>query len=93
MFGDVKIDLTKITLNDGDNMLDINGVFGDTTILIPKEMPISVTMSATFGDVRVFDIVREGIFKNVQFRSSNFETSSKRLHIVCSTMFGDCKIW
>lgn len=93
VFGDVKIDITKAVLRDGDNMLDMSGVFGDMTLLVPRDMAISVTMSATFGDVRVFDSVREGVFKNLQYRSPDFESSQKRLHITCSTMFGDCKVW
>ncbi|MBS4027222.1 MAG: cell wall-active antibiotics response protein [Ignavibacteriales bacterium] len=93
VFGDVKIDLTKSMVADGDYVLDLSSVFGDITLLISKDTAVSIQSEATFGGIRIFDQRRDGMFPKLNYKSANFDSSSKRLHIVTSSVFGDCKVW
>jgi predicted membrane protein len=93
VFGDVRLDLTKCTLADGDSVLDISTVFGGITLLVPCEMPFTIQSNVSFGDIRIFDQKSDGMFKKLNYKTSNFDSSPKRLHIVTSSVFGDCKVW
>ncbi len=93
VFGEIKIDLTKTILVDGDSVLDISTVFGAITLLVPREMAFAIQSNVSVGDIRVFDMKRDGLFSKLNFKTSNFDSSPKRLHIVTSSVFGECKVW
>ncbi|MGD1008245.1 MAG: LiaF domain-containing protein [Ignavibacteriaceae bacterium] len=49
IFGGSEIDLTQCKLAEGDVILDIAIIFGGTTIMVPKEWNIRVTVTPIFG--------------------------------------------
>jgi len=93
VFGEVRIDLTKTILADGDSVIDISAVFGDIVLLVPREMAFSIQANVSVGDIRVFDMKRDGLFCKLNYKTANLDSSPKRLHIVTSSVFGECKVW
>ncbi|MBI1938451.1 MAG: hypothetical protein HYS25_10030 [Ignavibacteriales bacterium] len=51
LIGGAKIDLTKSKLAEGENILDINCIFGGCTIIVPGEWKIIANVNAVFGGV------------------------------------------
>jgi len=92
-FGDMNIDLSEIALAEGEQVLKIDGVFGDLHILVPKDIEIFVTTHSVFGDVRVLGNIRSGFGQEISYSSPNYSSASKKLRIVSNQVFGDVKVW
>jgi lia operon protein LiaF len=92
VFGDTEVDLQACVLADGDHWLKINGVFGDTSVVLPHTIPVSVTATTTFGDVDVVGQRKEGFSSSMNYESPEFQTATKKLHIQASQVFGDVEI-
>jgi predicted membrane protein len=92
VFGDMSIDLLNTNAADGEQELNISGVFGDVDIDIPPDVPISVSGSTLFGDIRVREERRSGIGQQLAYRSENYDTAARKLKIQFNQVFGDIKI-
>jgi len=92
-FGDMNIDLSEIALAEGEQLLKIDGVFGDLHVLVPKDIEIAATTHSVFGDVRVLGNMKSGFGQEIFYSSPNYSAASKKLRIVSNQMFGDVKVW
>lgn len=92
-FGDMNIDLAEIELADGEQVLKLDGVFGDLHVLVPKNIELSVRTHSVFGDVRVLGNVKTGFGQQISYTSQNYAGAAKKLLIVSHQVFGDVKVW
>ncbi len=92
VIGDVELNLTGAQLKPGINKMDISMFIGDIEVKIPDGMPVSVSCSAAFGDIRVFDRKEEGIFLSIREKSSDYDSADKKLRLSCSAFVGDITI-
>jgi predicted membrane protein len=92
-FGDMNIDLSEIALAEGEQLLKIDGVFGDLHVLVPKDIEIAATTHSVFGDVRVLGNMKSGFGQEIFYSSPNYSAASKKLRIVSNQVFGDVKVW
>ena len=92
-FGDMNIDLSEISLAEGEQLLKLDGIFGDLHILVPKDIEIFVTTHSVFGDVRVLGTIRSGFGQEISYSSPNYSAATKKLRIVSNQVFGDVKVW
>lgn len=63
---EVTIDLTGLDVDDFDGAtapaeIDVNVDFGEITVIVPEDLPVSVDADTTVGDVDVFDRSASGI--------------------------------
>lgn len=92
-FGELHIDLTKISLDEGQNVLNLNVTFGDIIVSLPKELPIRIVASNVGGDIRLFDQKWEGLNKRASWQSDAYADADAKLDIICTIVFGDIKVW
>jgi predicted membrane protein len=92
-FGDMNVDLSEIALAEGEQLLKLDGVFGDLHVLVPKDIEIAVTTHSVFGDVRVLGNMKSGFGQEIFYSSPNYSAASKKLRIVSNQVFGDVKVW
>ena len=88
-FGDIHLDLLNARLAEGEQVLKVDGVFGDTELRLPKDMAFAVHAATTMGDVRVNEQLREGVSPSIDYESPDFATAPRRLRIVATRVFGD----
>lgn len=81
MFGELIIDLRKSELAEGDNMLELNVMFGNIVVYVPVSWYIEVQSSTVLGS---FDDKRNAI--------DSPQESVSRLLIKGSSMFGNGEI-
>jgi predicted membrane protein len=93
VFGNCDLDLSKSIVADGEHILRIHSVFGDSTIILPKDTAVSVSANTVFGDVNTMGQRKGGFSPKVETSSPGFESSNKKLKIVVSKVFGDVKIF
>jgi len=92
-FGDMNIDLSEIALAEGEQLLKLDGVFGDLHVLVPKDIEIAATTHSVFGDVRVLGNMKSGFGQEIFYSSPNYSAAPKKLRIVSHQVFGDVKVW
>ena len=89
VFGDTTIDLTSAGLSDGDSKLKLSGVFGDVSIMLAPSMAYVLSSNSVFGTIQAAGQKRDGFSSHLVVQSPEFSTSSKRLSIDVSQVFGD----
>ncbi len=93
VFGDTKIDLSHINAADGEHALRLSGVFGDVKIDTPHNLPIQVSGNTLAGDIAIREYKKGGFGQTISYKSSDYDTAPKKLHIDISQVFGDLKIY
>jgi len=91
-FGNSDIDLLNAQLAEGEHSLKLDGMFGSTTLQLPRDMAFVVFANTTFGTIRVNDQHKEGISSSLDYASPDFHTAKKRLRISASRVFGNVKV-
>ena len=92
VFGDCDLDLSSATIADGEHVLRVHSVFGDSSIILPKNTAVSVTASSTFGSLTVLGKRKDGFSSVLQATTPEYESSPNRLNISLNKVFGDTRI-
>jgi predicted membrane protein len=92
VFGDIHVDANKI-IPGGEQTLHMDTVFGNIKFTAPTELPIKVIANNLVGTIRIFEQKWDGLSHQVTHESEKFPRAKNRLILVCSTTFGDIKIW
>jgi predicted membrane protein len=89
VFGDLVIDLHTVERIVGPARLDLETVFGDIVVRLPSHIAVEMNASRAFGRMTAPDGLN---FHGNRYRSPDFDTSSERLAINVSQVFGDLEI-
>ena len=92
LFGDVRLDLSKCVIADGSHHLRVNGVFGSSTIILPKNTAYIISGSSFFGNLTVLGQQKQGISTKLQTASPSYNEATNRLIISVSQIFGDARV-
>ncbi len=92
VFGDTKIDLSQVQAADGEHALRISRVFGDVKIDTPQNIPIKVSGNTLAGDISIREYKKGGFGQSIAYKSSDYDTAPKKIHINVSQVFGDLNI-
>ncbi|MBI5476030.1 MAG: hypothetical protein HY964_04760 [Ignavibacteriales bacterium] len=92
VFGDSTLDLTDAIWAEGDHELKIHGVFGDTLVILPKNSAVSISASSTFGSLMILGQSKNGFSSDLQTTAGSFESTSNRLKLNITKVFGDVRV-
>lgn len=90
-FGDVTLDVRMAHLTDGENILRLNALFGEITVIIPQGLRVYVQSNARFGEVSVPGHHVGGLTMNDSFSLGRADTTSY-LRIDATATFGEVTI-
>ncbi|MGO4887326.1 cell wall-active antibiotics response protein LiaF [Anaerobacillus sp. MEB173] len=90
--GDVKIDLSKAIISQGETVLVVNGWIGDIDIYIPYDLDVSVNATVTIGDLEVLNYKQGGLNRNITLSTKEYKQSSRRVKIILSLFIGDIDV-
>lgn len=90
--GDIKIDLSRAIINEGETVIVIHGLIGDIDIYVPYDLDVSVQASVTVGDIEVFENRQSGFNRNIFVESKEYSQSPRRIKIVLSLFIGDLDV-
>lgn len=91
-FGDSDVDLSTSIIAAGDHILRVQGVFGNCRIILPKDAPVAVSASTTFGKLNILGQMKDGISSGIDTATSTYRERSSGLKIIASTVFGNVVI-
>jgi len=92
VFGEVDIDATSVELARGEQVLRVHSVFGSTKISLPKGIAFRVTADTSFGDLRVMDTFKNGIFQDIDYSTEGYELAERKLRLIVSQVFGSLRV-
>ncbi len=90
--GDIKIDLTKAIISDGETVIIIQGWIGDIDIYIPYDLDVSIQGIVTIGDLNVFESRQSGFNRTIECTTEDYKSSVRRVKIVLSLFIGDIDV-
>ena len=92
VFGDCDLDISGTVFAPGDHELRVHGVFGDSTVSVPKEAAISISAHSLFGDVTLLGEHKHGISTDVTSTTPAYATQTNRLKLSITKVFGDIRV-
>lgn len=92
VFGDVHVDLSEVRCAEGEQALNVNGVFGNVSVVLPPGQACSVSASTLLGTVRVGDEESRGFSPNAFRESPDYATAPRKLRLRVSQVFGDLRV-
>ncbi|MGM0446040.1 MAG: LiaF domain-containing protein [Bacillota bacterium] len=90
IFGRGVIDLRDVNLENLDNRIEINTIFGSSEVLLDSSKPIRIDASSVFGQVRLPN-GNSVSFGDLKYNNITDETN-KTIYLKSSVVFGESKI-
>lgn len=92
MAGDTVVDLGNTILPKENNIVMIRKGFGDTKLLVPEEVAVSLDLSVLLGKVKIGD--EELVLKNetLKWKSSRYGDSSRKIKLISNVLFGEIEV-
>jgi len=92
VFGNATLDLSQIrdTIITNEEV-EINTVFGETKVILPDSIPVTVKADAAFGEVRLPN-QSTASFGSSEYKSPVFDHSKPELVVKVSTVFGSTRV-
>lgn len=90
--GDVKIDLTKAIIPEGETVLVVSAWIGDIDIYVPYDLDLAVSATVTIGDLDILSDKQGGFQRHVSLKSKNYGASKRRVKLILSLLIGDIDV-
>lgn len=90
--GEVKLDLSRALIHNGESVVMISGWIGDIDIYVPYDLDISLIANVNVGDIDVFGNKQGGLNRSVTLTTSNYQNADKRVRIIVNLLIGDIDI-
>jgi predicted membrane protein len=91
VFGTGTIDLRDAAAKSDFGTIEANIIFGDGRILIPKDKPVIVELSAAFGKTSLYDKSISGI-GSTTWQSPEYKADSAHIRIKANAVFGKARV-
>ncbi|MFV8826890.1 cell wall-active antibiotics response protein LiaF [Alkalihalobacterium sp. APHAB7] len=90
--GDIKIDLSKAIIPEGETVIVIHGWIGDIDVYVPYDLDLSVQAMVTVGDLDILDSRQSGINRNIAVATKDYKQAPRRVKLVLSLLIGDIDV-
>lgn len=89
VFGDIRMDLSKAVIAEGESVLRVDGVFGTTNMTVPADIEYAVYANTVFGGVARNSDRHEGFSPRLEYQTPGYAHAPRKLRIIASQVFGD----
>ncbi|MBJ3766490.1 LiaRS two-component regulatory system accessory protein LiaF [Bacillus subtilis] len=90
--GDIKIDLSKAMIPEGESTIVISGVIGNVDIYVPSDLEVAVSSAVFIGDINLIGSKKSGLSTKVYAASTDFSESKRRVKVSVSLFIGDVDV-
>lgn len=90
--GDVKIDLTKAAIQNGETIILINSWVGSVDIYVPYDLEVAVDASVNFGELEIFERKESGVNRRIITKTAHYDEAVKKVKIILSLFVGDIDV-
>jgi lia operon protein LiaF len=89
VIGDMKIDLSKADIPDGETLIDLSAVVGDIDVWAPLDLPVALDARCTFVSLNHFGRKQDVRLQRYTDTPADFTSSARRVRIRVDLVFGD----
>ncbi len=86
------IDLTTAIVPDRETYIDISGLIGEVTVLVPQGLPAKVNVDVRIGEVTVFNHNQGGTGRFIAYTSDGYEDATRKVNIMISLSIGEVTV-
>jgi hypothetical protein len=79
--GDVRLDFSEASLAPGESTIKVFGLVGDVTLVVPEEVPVSVSSSALLTDGKVYGEKQDQFITPFQVESEGYSEAAARVRV------------
>jgi lia operon protein LiaF len=90
--GDLKMDLSKAIIPEGESAVVISGLVGDVDLYIPHDLDVSVAVTVIAGDINVLGQRQSGVRRRLTLTTDGYEQARRRVKISISFFIGDIDV-
>ncbi|MCI4138414.1 LiaRS two-component regulatory system accessory protein LiaF [Bacillus vallismortis] len=90
--GDIKIDLSKAMIPEGESTIVISGVIGNVDVYVPSDLEVAVSSAVFIGDINLIGSKKSGLSTKVYAVSPDFSESKRRVKLSVSLFIGDVDV-
>lgn len=92
-YGKDTIHLENVILSNHDNVILVRKFFGDTKIIVPVDVAISLQANSLYGDLYFMDEEHHKLRNDsISLTTSDYHKASKSVKIVLSTFIGSVEV-
>lgn len=92
IMGDTFFDLGNTILPKGENVLLLRKGFGDTKILVPRDISVSLDISLALGKVIIDDEEFELKNETIKWRSADYQSAVRKIKVASSSLIGEVEV-
>jgi len=89
VIGDMKIDLSKANIPDGETVLDLSAVVGDIDVWAPIDLPVALDARCTFVSLNHFGRKRDVRLQRYTDTPAEFASAARRVRVQVDLVLGD----
>lgn len=90
--GEIQLDLTNAVIPNKEIFFCINGMIGEVTIYIPRDLPLKAFCRVKVGEITVLDQNVNGISRTIDLETPEYSSSERKLSITASMKIGEITI-
>lgn len=92
-YGKDTIHLENVILSNHDNVILVRKFFGDTKIIVPVDVAISLQANSLYGDLYFMDEDHHKLRnESISLTSSDYKKANKSVKVVLSTFIGSVEV-
>jgi predicted membrane protein len=90
--GDLHLDLSGCSFNDGENRIECSLGAGDAGITVPTGVPLKASCSIGVGEVYLLGSHREGVGPSLEHEDEGYATAARKINLRVKIGFGECRV-
>lgn len=92
VIGDMKIDLARALIPDGETAIDLRAVIGDIDVWLPPDLPIALDVQCAFVTVNHLGRRQDVMLRRYVETPEGFDLAPRRVRVHANLVFGDLNL-
>jgi len=92
VIGDIHLDLRSAELPEGETELTLLCWLGTVQVQVPAHVELDVEAQTFVGTVDILGVREEGVIRDINVRTDDYETARHRLKLRLSTVIGELMV-
>lgn len=92
VIGDVKIDLAKAIVPEGETHIDLRAVIGDIDVWAPPDLPVALDVQCVLVSINHNGRKQDVVFRRYTDTPPDYASAPRRVRVRADLMFGDLNL-
>ena len=92
VIGDMKVDLSRAHISDGETTIEVSAVIGDIDVWAPPDLPVALDAHCTFVTIDHFGRRQDVILRRYTDVPADYDIAPRRVCVRADLIFGDLSL-